>query len=41
MFALREGITQFENRLHCFLATPTGRFEVWLAARGVRTPPPG
>jgi len=36
MFAMRGRIAAFESHLHRFLATPTGRFETWLAARHVR-----
>jgi len=36
MFGLRDQIAGFEPRLHDFLESPKGRFEVWLAAREVR-----
>jgi hypothetical protein len=36
MFGLKDDIAKFDVRLHDFLETPTGRFEVWLAARDVR-----
>jgi hypothetical protein len=35
MFQLRHGVAEFEPHLHGFLASPPGRFEVWLAARDV------
>jgi hypothetical protein len=36
MFALREEIATFEDRLAAWLGTNRGRFDVWLAARQVR-----
>ena len=36
MFGLREEIAQLEAGVHRYLATATGRFESWLAARKVR-----
>lgn len=36
MFEMREHIAAFESHVRRFLATPTGRFETWLAARHVR-----
>ena len=36
MFALREEIAIFEQRVADYLVTNQGQFEVWLAARQVR-----
>ena len=36
MFGLREEVAQLEAGIHRYLATATGRFESWLAAREVR-----
>lgn len=36
MFALREEIEAFEDRLADYLVTGQGQFDVWLAARQVR-----
>lgn len=36
MFGLREEIAALETRVAGFLASPTGLFEQWLAARKVR-----
>jgi hypothetical protein len=36
MFALRDEVAQLETRIHRYLATSSGRFESWLAARQVR-----
>lgn len=36
MFGLREEVAQLEAGVHRYLATATGRFESWLAAREVR-----
>ena len=40
MFGLRENIATFDTLLSTYLHTAAGRFEVWLAARQVRTPAP-
>jgi hypothetical protein len=36
MFELRHDVAQLEPRLRRYLATASGRFESWLAARQVR-----
>ena len=36
MFALREEVAQLETGVRRYLATASGRFESWLAARQVR-----
>ena len=36
MFGLRDDVAQLETRMHRYLATASGRFESWLAARHVR-----
>jgi hypothetical protein len=36
MFALRDEVTDFEQRLHLYLGSAPGRFEAWEAARQVR-----
>ncbi len=35
MFELRQHVADFEPQLHTFLISPSGRFEMWLAARDV------
>ena len=36
MFGLRDDVAQLEARMRHYLATASGRFESWLAARQVR-----
>ena len=36
MFGLRDEVARLETGIRSYLATATGRFEVWLAAREVR-----
>jgi hypothetical protein len=36
MFTMRDDIAAIERQVREHLATPTGRFESWLAARDVR-----
>ncbi|MCW2768616.1 MAG: hypothetical protein JWR27_49 [Aeromicrobium sp.] len=36
MFGLRDEIAQLEVEVSCYLATASGRFSSWLAARQVR-----
>jgi len=36
MFGMRHEVARFDELLHHFLGSPTGRFEVWLAARELR-----
>jgi hypothetical protein len=36
MFGLRHDVAQLETRMRRYLATTSGRFEAWLAARQVR-----
>lgn len=36
VFGLRDEVARLEAGLHHFLASATGRFECWLAARHVR-----
>ena len=40
MFRLRHEVDSFDERLAAYLSSSTGRFEVWLAARRVRTRTP-
>lgn len=36
VFRLRDDVDAIEDQVHSYLGTPSGRFEVWLAARHVR-----
>jgi hypothetical protein len=36
VFGLRDEVAQLETGIHRYLATASGRFESWLAARQVR-----
>ena len=38
MVALQEEITRLQAGVEQYLGTPAGRFEVWLAARQIRSP---